>query len=277
MRYLCSNAANGPERSVESISLPCASVLAHSEVAAHLLRACCVHIAARRTGASDEDCAPKENAAMSRLNQRVAAAVLSATLLGALPAATGGAASAAADPVTVLQRMFDAQNSKDLGGVLAVMTEDFQQDGGACNVRLEPTHCESKAAFVKAFGPPDTWPRLQFTGSPRVDGDTVTGTVEARFDRLPELFRALRLERVLSSVSAKTRGEQLYYVQFAVDRSDAQTASFVSLVGALPARDGRTIFQEPPSTQVMFAGTWGTSSSQRWATEHDAELQRLGS
>jgi hypothetical protein len=213
---------------------------------------------------------------MSRMSKRVAAALVSASLLGASSAGTGHVASAAADPVTVLQRMFDAQNSKDLGGVLAVMTDDFQQDGGACNVHFEPTHCESKAAFVKAFGRPDTWPRLQFAGSPRVVGDTVTGTVEARFGLLPEVFRALRLERVLSSVTAKVRGDQLSYVQFGTDTSDPQTASFVALLSAPPARDGRTIFQEPSATQDMFAGTWGTNSSQRWVTEHDAELQRLG-
>ncbi|MBV9547318.1 MAG: hypothetical protein JOY61_23350 [Chloroflexi bacterium] len=172
--------------------------------------------------------------------------------------------------------MFDAQNSKDLSGVLAVMSDDFQQDGGACNVRFVETHCDSKAAFVKAFGPPDTWPRLQFRGTPQVSGDTLTGTVEARFETLPKLFRALSIDRVLGPVTAKVRGDQLYYVEFGFDKSDPQTASFMTLLSAPPAQDGRTIFGEPSATQDMFAGTWGTTSSQRWVTEHDAELQRLG-
>jgi hypothetical protein len=72
------------------------------------------------------------------------------------------------------------------------------------------------------------------------------------------------------------RGEQLYYVQFGFDKTDPETASFITVLSALPARDGRTIFGESPATQDLFAGTWGASSSQRWVTEHDAQLQRLG-
>ena len=213
---------------------------------------------------------------MSSRKRRLAAALLSASLLLALTGATGGAASAATDPATVLQRMFDAQNGKDLSGVLAVMTDDFQQDGGACNVHFEPTHCESKAAFVKAFGPPQTWPSLRFTGTPQVNGDTLTGTVEVRFEMLPELFHALSLDHLVATVSARVRGEQLYYVRFDTDKTDPQTATFVTVLSAAPARDGRTIFDERPATQDTFAGTWGPNSSQRWVTEHDAELAKLG-
>jgi hypothetical protein len=213
---------------------------------------------------------------MPSIYRRAAAALLVASLLGAAPAAPGAAAATAADPATVLQRMFDAQNRKDLGGVLAVLTDDFQQDGGACNVHFEATHCPSKAAFVKAFGPPDSWPQLRFIGTPEVNGDTVTGTVEARFERLPEVFGALGLDRVSNPVTAKVRGEQLCYLQFSFDKGDPQTASFAALLSAPPARDGRTIFGEPTATQDLFAGTWGTSAPQRWVTEHDAEMQRLG-
>jgi hypothetical protein len=213
--------------------------------------------------------------AMATLHRRAAAALLAASLLCAAPATPGAAAATAADPATVLQRMFDAQNHKDLSGVLAVMTDDFQQDGGACNIRFEATHCDSKAAFIKAFGSPETWPRVSFAGTPQVNGDTVTGTVEARFDRLPELFPALGLDRVLSPVTAKVRGDQLSHVQLGFDKSDPQTAAFIALLSPLPARDGRAIFDESPATQDLFAGTWGTSASQRWVIEHDAELQRL--
>jgi hypothetical protein len=206
----------------------------------------------------------------------VAAALPSATLLAAWYVPRGGSASAAADPAAVLQRMFDAQNRKDLNGVLAVMTDEFQQDGGACNVRFEPVHCDSKAAFAKAFGPPDTWPHVSFVGTPQVQGDTVTGTVEARFDTLPELFHALGLQRVLSRVTAKVRGEHLSYVQLGFDKTDSQSATFITLLSPLPARDGRTMFGESPATQDLLAGTWGARSSQRWVTEHDTAVQRLG-
>jgi len=213
---------------------------------------------------------------MSSRNRRLAGALLSASLLVALTGATGGAGSAATDPATVLQRMFDAQNGKDLSGVLAVMTDDFQQDGGACNVHFEPTHCASKAAFVEAFGPPESWVTLRFTGTPQVSGDTVSGSIEVRFPMLPELFRALSFDHAVATVSARVRGEQLYYVRFDIDRTDPQTATFVTLLSARPARDGRTIFDERAATQDMFAGTWGATSSQRWVTEHNAELDKLG-
>lgn len=213
---------------------------------------------------------------MLRSNQRLVAVLLSVSLLVVFPGATASAASTAADPVAVLQRMFDAQNSKDLNGVLTVLSDDFQQDGGACNVHFEPTHCDSKAAFVKAFGPPDTWPTLRFAGTPQVNGDTVSGSIDARFASLPELFHALSLDHALGKVSARVRGDQLYYVRFDIDTTDPQTGSFIGLLKVPPARDGRTIFDERPATQDMFAGTWGTKSSQRWATEHDAELQRSG-
>jgi len=102
------------------------------------------------------------------------------------------AASAQDDPAAILQRMFDAQNRKDLNGVLAVLTDDLVQVGGACNAAPNSAHrCDGKAAFVKAFGPADTWPTLRFVGTPRVDGDMLMGRVEARFDNLPPLFKDL--------------------------------------------------------------------------------------
>src|SRR3954447_20045476 len=111
------------------------------------------------------------------VDRRWITALFPAVLLGLSLVAVPATASAAADdPAAVLQRMFDAQNRKDLNGMLGVMTDDVVQIGGACNFAPNPEHrCEGKQAFVKAFGPPDKAAVLRFVGTPRVAGDMSTG------------------------------------------------------------------------------------------------------
>jgi ketosteroid isomerase-like protein len=218
-------------------------------------------------------CTGHHSRAGAHVSRLLATAILALSVLLLTPAM----GSAQDDPAAILQRMFDAQNRKDLNGVLAVLTDDLVQLGGACAAAPNSAHrCDGKAAFAKAFGPPDTWPTLRFVDTPRVDGDTVTGRVEARFDNLPPLFKDLGIEHVVGPATVRARGGQLSNILFESDPTDAQTASFYALVGAPAATDGRTIFGETAATQNLFAGVWGVNAAQQWGTEHSAELKRLG-
>ena len=221
---------------------------------------------------------PEDSGHHSRAGTHVyrplAMAMLTLSVLLITPA---GASAQNSDPAAILQRMFDAQNRKDLNGVLAVLTDDLVQVGGACNAAPNSAHrCDGKAAFVKAFGPADTWPTLRFVGTPRVDGDMATGRVEARFDNLPPVFKDLGIEHVLGPVTVRARSGQLSNILFEFDPTDTQTAGFGALFGAPAAMDGRTIFGETAATQNLFAGVWGINAAQQWGTEHNAELKRLG-
>lgn len=211
------------------------------------------------------------------MNRVLTAFVPAALLVMSMVVAPATASAADDDPVAALQRMFDAQNRKDLNGVLAVMSDDVVQIGGACNFAPNPQHrCDGKQAFVKVFGPPDQWVVLRFVGTPRVAGDMATGMVEARFENLPPVFKALNVEHVVDTFTVHVRNGQLYNILFADDPNpiDAQTIAFNALSSAMPAKDGRMIFDETPSTQILFAGTWGSRAAVQWGTEHDAELNR---
>ena len=221
---------------------------------------------------------PKDSGHQSRAGAHVyrplAAAMLALSVLLLAPA---GASAQNNDAQAAVQRMFDAQNRKDLSGVLAQMTDDFVQDGGACNAGLNKfIRCEGKAAFAKAFGPPDSWPSQRMVGTPHLDGDTMTNKIEVRFAAFPELFHVLGVERLAATITARARGSQLYYVRYELDQADPQTTTVLSQFGTPPAQDGRSIFDEPAVTQDLFGGTWGNTAAQRWVTEHNAELKRLG-
>jgi hypothetical protein len=217
---------------------------------------------------------PKDSGHHSRVYRPLATAMLALSVLLLAPAVAYAQSN---DAQAAVQRMFDAQNRKDLSGVLAQMTDDFVQDGGACNAGLNKfIRCEGKAAFAKAFGPADSWPSQRMVGTPQLDADTMTSKIEVRFAAFPELLHVLGVERLAATITARARGSQLYYVRYELDQADAQTTTVLSQFGAPPAQDGRSIFDEPAATQDLFGGTWGNNASQRWVTEHNAELKRLG-
>lgn len=154
---------------------------------------------------------------MKQLPLVVSALVLVA-LLSAVPAV-----AAQDDPVTVVQRFFDARNRYDVAGTLALVTDDIRFVGGPQCTPASP--CLGAAAF-RAELQNYIADRAQVTivGTPQVSGTTVWTRTEARAD----VFRAAGVDRIVNDVTLEVRDGKLASHVGVPDASDPQTAQYLA-------------------------------------------------
>ena len=173
-------------------------------------------------------------------------------LVGLLVSAPGGVL-AQVDPLTVVRQALDANNRDDVEGLLALVTDDYVQEGGACE-SAPGGRCVGKQAFRQAIerGPGDEaedepgGPPIITIASSQVSGNTVTARLEVRFDPTPAPLRAAGVERVIELGTFEVRGDKLASARFVRDLSDPQTAIAVALFESEGAQQPQPAPPRPP-------------------------------
>ena len=132
------------------------------------------------------------------------------------------------DPVTLGQQWLDALNAGNLDAAMAFMTDDAVWEGtGGC---LDAP-CVGTAA-VRAEFATFVADHLRVTViSSQVSGNTVTGKVEAASDTI----RAAGVERIVLSYTVEWRGDKIASNRLVLDASDAQTATLLASLAAMPS------------------------------------------
>ncbi len=173
-------------------------------------------------------------------------ALIPTLVLVALLAFTPGA-RAQADPLTVTQRLLEANNRNDVAAFFALLTDDYVQVGGGCG-DAPGGFCAGKEAIRRQFeGAPEEGgaPTLTILGSPQVSGTTVTARIEGRLEPVPEPFREAGVERLIATLTVVARGDQAAFARFELDTSDPQTAVAARLFEAFEAEQGQAAPSEP--------------------------------
>ncbi len=184
-------------------------------------------------------------------------------LLAALPAlalvallTSAPSVSAQANPLTVAQRLLEANNRNDFEAFFALLTDDHVQVGGGCG-DAPGGFCAGKEAIRRHFeGAPEEEgaPTLTIIGTAQVSGNTVTARVEGRLDPAPEPFGEAGVERLIATLTLVARGDTAAFVRFELDTSDAQTAAAAQLFAAFAAEQGQVAPSEPETVvRATFA------------------------
>jgi len=132
------------------------------------------------------------------------------------------------DPVTLGQQWLDALNAGNLDAAMAFFTDDavFQGSRGCL-----AAPCVGTAA-VRAEFATFVADHLRVTViSSQVSGNTVTGKVEAASDTI----RAAGVERIVLSYTVEWRGDKIASNRLVLDASDAQTATLLASLAAMPS------------------------------------------
>ncbi len=140
-------------------------------------------------------------------------------------AATMMPVAAADDPLTVVQRFFDARNRYDVAAAAALVTDDLRFVGGPNCTPANP--CIGPAG-VRAELTNNMIPnhaQVTIVGTPQVTGMTVVVRSEARSD----VFRAVGLERTVNITTITVRDGKIASYSGVFDMSDPQTAQYLAL------------------------------------------------
>jgi hypothetical protein len=179
----------------------------------------------------------------------------------------------------LVRQEVDAQNRHDLAATLALLTDDFVQEGGTC-MDLPGGRCVGKAAYAEQAAHDEGHIRSTLNVlNVQVLRNTATVRAENRFTpNLPPL-QAAGIERLVEIGRAELRGGKLASLRIVPDVSDPQTARASAGPGApgIPrARDGQTLATQSAATRAAFVAVFGVDSLGRWVQEHEAELARAG-
>jgi hypothetical protein len=161
----------------------------------------------------------------------VTAAAMAVGLAVTLFAATASAQTPTPGQVDLVargQQWLDALNAGNLDAAMAFMTDDAVWEGtGGCLAAPCVGTAAVRAEFA-TFAPDHVHVTVI---SSQVSGNTVTGKVEAASDTI----RAAGVERIVLSYTVEWRGDKIASNRLALDTSDAQTATFLASLAAVPS------------------------------------------
>ncbi len=176
---------------------------------------------------------------------------VASTLLGLLPMV--GHAQSAPDPVSISTAEVEAANRGDIPARLALVTDDYVQDGGDC--MAEPGgRCVGKAAYQQHLLASKGGPQVKRTIiDQKINGNVVVERAELRFT--PNILAAAGVDRLIAISRAELRGDKIASLKIVSDLSDDATARASVGPGAasLPtARDGQTLVTQSSATRQAF-------------------------